>query len=61
MTTVKEVDEAIKAFKEDMEKLGVYVYVSISPTPVSATHEMALKLKSLATELLEKMDKDAEG
>lgn len=53
MTTVKDAQDVIDAFKEDMKKLGVYVYVSISPTPISVPYEFALKMKTLATEFLE--------
>ena len=53
MKSLEEVFEAIEAFKEDMEKLGVYVEVSVEAVPVIGGPEAVIKLKTLVREDLE--------
>lgn len=53
MNSLEKVFEAIEAFKNDMEKLGVYVEVSVEPTPVGVDHELEILLKTLVREDLE--------
>jgi len=45
--------EAIEAFKDDMEKLGVRVEVSVHSMPVGVDHEVAINLRTLVREDLE--------
>jgi len=59
MKSLEEVFEAIEVFKVAMEKLGVYVEVSVAPSPVGVDHEVAILLKTLVREDIE--DLEAEG
>ena len=58
MKSLERVFEAIEAFKEDMEKLGVSVHVSVESTPVGVDHELEILLRTLVREDLEE---DLEG
>ena len=56
MKSLKEVFEGIEAFKEDMQKLGVYVEVSVEPSKVVVDHEVAIHLKTLVGEDVEDLE-----
>lgn len=53
MKSLEEVFEGIEAFKEDMEKLGVLVEVSVHSAPAGVDHEVAINLRTLVREDLE--------
>jgi len=46
MKSLEEVFEAIEAFKEAMEKLGVRVHATVESTPVGVGHEVEILLKT---------------
>ncbi len=53
MKSLEEVFEAIEAFKDDMEKLGVYVEASVTVAPVGVLHRVAIHMRILVREDLE--------
>ncbi len=46
MKSLDEVFEAIEAFKDDMEKLGVRVSATVESTPVNIGHEVEILLRT---------------
>lgn len=56
MKSLEEVFEAIESFKEDMEKLGVRMSVSVDSMPAGATAEVAIHLRTLVREELKEAE-----
>ena len=56
MKSLEKVFEAIEAFKEDMEDLGVRMSSSVHSMPVGLDHEVGIHLRILVREDVEDLE-----